>query len=162
MAQKDSEAYVELVAHLQDLLKKWLANCNTMEVVCKKLVIEQLLNYMPVDLRAWVKEWKPVTGKAAGQLADDYVLTRRKDLMIPTFQKTMIGHKMCHARGVESTGSRLPSGEVNGYHCQAVRRSKEVVQETYQVLQLQLGWTHGHAVPRQCIVLWRRGNARSS
>ena len=48
---KDREAYVELAIWLQDLLRKWMAECDTMEAVMEKVVIEQLLNTMPADLR---------------------------------------------------------------------------------------------------------------
>ena len=38
------------------LFQKWMAGCKTVEEVSEKMVIEQLLNTMPSDLRIWIKE----------------------------------------------------------------------------------------------------------
>ena len=46
-------------------------------IVFDKLVVEQMVNTMPTELRIWVAERKPVTGKAVGRLADDYLQARR-------------------------------------------------------------------------------------
>ena len=54
--RKDSESFMELVIRLQDLFQKWTAGCKTVEEVSEKMVIEQLLNTMPSDLRIWIKE----------------------------------------------------------------------------------------------------------
>jgi len=35
--------------------------------VSEMVVTEQLLNTMPSDLRVWIREKKPVTGKEAGR-----------------------------------------------------------------------------------------------
>ena len=37
------------------------------------MVIEQLLNMLPEEILVWVKERKPKTSIAAGELADDYL-----------------------------------------------------------------------------------------
>ena len=44
-----------------------------MEQIVEKIVTEQLLNIMPVDLQVWVGERKPANEVEAGQLADNYV-----------------------------------------------------------------------------------------
>ena len=50
-----------------------------MEKVCEKLVVEQLMNVLPREIRIWVAERKPTTGSAAGALADDYLPARLGD-----------------------------------------------------------------------------------
>ena len=57
--RKESETFMELVIRLQDLFQKWTAGCKTVEEVSEKMVIEQLINTMPSDLRIWIKERKP-------------------------------------------------------------------------------------------------------
>ena len=64
--RKEGEAYGELVVRLQDLLRKWITGCNSVETVLEKVAMEQLLNTMPPELRVWVSERKPTTGCEAG------------------------------------------------------------------------------------------------
>ena len=64
--RKAEEAYVELSARLRDLAGKWMAVGHTVEEVLEKLVVEQLVNTMPAELRIWVAERKPKTGLEAG------------------------------------------------------------------------------------------------
>ena len=69
--RRDNKAYIEFVA---DLFRKWTADCDS---VTEKLLIEQLLDTVPADLRVWLSEKKPTTGLEAGRIADDYVLARK-------------------------------------------------------------------------------------
>ena len=64
---------------MQDLLKKWMVGCDTVEAVTEKVTLELLLNIMPGDLRIWVGEWKPKTAGEPGRLADDYMQARRRE-----------------------------------------------------------------------------------
>ena len=77
MRKKEGEAYVELAIRLQDLLKKWVAECETVEAVLQKVTTEQLLNTMRAELKIWVGERKPKSASEAGQLAADYMQARR-------------------------------------------------------------------------------------
>jgi len=44
----------------------------------KKIVgLEQLLEALPTDMRAWVQNKEPKTCQEAGELADEYVQTRQ-------------------------------------------------------------------------------------
>ena len=54
--QKDGESYREVAVCLQDLLKKWMEGCVMVDEVLEKILIEQLLNMMPLDFRVWVSE----------------------------------------------------------------------------------------------------------
>ena len=59
-------------------MRKWLYGCDTVEKMCEKLVVEQLMNG---EIRIWGDthlgwERKPTTGSAAGALADDYLQAR--------------------------------------------------------------------------------------
>ena len=75
--KKAGEAYGELAVRLHDLASKWLAGCGTVEEVLERLVVEQLANTMPTEIRVWVAERKPRTGAEAGRLVDDYLQARR-------------------------------------------------------------------------------------
>ena len=70
--------YIELATRLDDLVKKWIADCDTVQVVAEKMVVEQLLNTMPRDLRIWLCEKQTTTGSETGKLADDSVLARSR------------------------------------------------------------------------------------
>ena len=77
--KKEGESYTEMVIRLQDLFKKWTVGCKTVEEVSEKVVIEQLVNAMPSDLRIWIRERKLGTGAEAGNLADNYLQARKKE-----------------------------------------------------------------------------------
>ena len=62
-----------LAARLRNLAGNWMADVHMVEEVLEKLVVEQLVNTMPAELRIWVAERKPKTGLEAGRLADDYL-----------------------------------------------------------------------------------------
>lgn len=49
---------MEMVICLQDLLMKWMSGCETVEEM-SEVIIEQLLNTMPSDLRISVRERNP-------------------------------------------------------------------------------------------------------
>ena len=76
--RKDNEAYVELATRLLDLAKKWLTDSDTADKMIEKLVLEQLLDIAPYDLRVWLCERKPKTVTEAGSLADDFMSARRR------------------------------------------------------------------------------------
>ena len=76
--RKEGEVYVELAIRLQDLLKKWVAECETVEAVLEKVTTEQLLNTMLAELKIWVGERKPKSASEAGRLADDYMQAWRR------------------------------------------------------------------------------------
>lgn len=50
-----------------------------MEGMAELIAIEQLLNSLPTSVRIWVSERKPTRVTEAGQLADDYVLARKRN-----------------------------------------------------------------------------------
>ena len=95
---KEREAYSEMAIRLEDLFDKWMAECKTVADVREKIVIEQLLNTMPGDLKIWVAERKPATSAEAGALADDYLQARRRDARRPFLpsQET----RKCHTCGI--------------------------------------------------------------
>ena len=69
--RKDGETNMELVTRLGDLANRWLKACDTAEEVKDAVVLEQLLNSLPDDVRVFVRERKPKTSAEAGKLADD-------------------------------------------------------------------------------------------
>ena len=76
--KKEDEPYIELAIRMTDLFRKWIANCDSVEKITEKLLIEQLLDIMPTDLRIWLGEKNPSSSREAGKLADDYVLARQR------------------------------------------------------------------------------------
>ena len=75
--RKEQEAYAELATRLQDLAAKWLSECDSVEAVLEKVVLEQFLDTLPGDLRIWLCERKPKTVESASTMADDYRSARR-------------------------------------------------------------------------------------
>ena len=61
------------MVQLEDLGHKWTADCETVDEVMEKVILEQLLSTIPHDLQVWVAERKPATGSKGSQLANDYV-----------------------------------------------------------------------------------------
>lgn len=76
-AKRGNESHQELMARLQDMARKWMKGCSTVEQVVDMVVIEQILNMMAPDVRIWVHERKPKSSEAASQLADDYAQARK-------------------------------------------------------------------------------------
>ena len=79
VARKQGETNREVVARLTDLAARWTQGCQSIEEQKDLVVLEQLLNILPEDVRIWVKERKPKSSLEAGQLADDYVQARRQE-----------------------------------------------------------------------------------
>ena len=79
LTPKSGETYREIKARLQDLAEKWLKACTTPEALMDQVILEQLLNTLPQEVRVWVRERKPKTSEEASQLADDYVQARGRN-----------------------------------------------------------------------------------
>ena len=73
------ESNRELAARLEDLAGKWMKACTSIDELRDLVVLEQLLNTLPEDVRIFVKERKPRTSVEAGRLADDYIAARKED-----------------------------------------------------------------------------------
>ena len=77
VARKEGGSYRELGVRAMDLLNRWMQKYSgDPKQVLEQIAIEQLLSTLPRDIQIWVRERKPVTVVAAGQLADDYVMSR--------------------------------------------------------------------------------------
>ena len=76
--RKEQEAYSEFATRLQDLAKKWLSECDSVQAVLEKVVLEQFLDTLPRDLKIWLCERKPTTVESASSMADDYRSARRR------------------------------------------------------------------------------------
>ena len=88
---------MDLSLRLQDWLQKWMTGCETVEEVVEKILVEQLLETMPTELKIWVAE-KPVTGREAAVLADDYLQAcMRASKPLPTWKgKNHTDTRTCH------------------------------------------------------------------
>ena len=88
------------------------------------LLIEHLLRVLPYDIRTWVKEHEPANGKAAANLAMQYMNARAGGLMGHTFSSRGFKDnqdKKGNPVGVAST-SKVPTNSSTmdsvGFYCQ--------------------------------------------
>ena len=105
--RKHKDSYSELVVRLEDLGQKWMAGCKSVEEVMEKVLMEQLLNTMPHNLRNLFTERKPGTGPEASQLVDDYIQAQRQALWLGGgggMKKTE--KRVCHKCGQEGHVAR--------------------------------------------------------
>ena len=75
--RKDGETNRELAVRLLDLQNKWLKKCGTVEAIKEQVALEQFLSTLTLEKRAWVRDKKPDTCIAAGELADEYEQARK-------------------------------------------------------------------------------------
>ena len=133
VAKSGEESHRELLAKLQDLARKWVKGCDSVEQVVDLMVTEQLLNTLAPDVRVWVRERKPKSSEEASQLADDYVQARRQiredkkpHVQLPMAkggekQMASMGPRRCHHCGkpghlaweCRSRGTRPVAGTAN-------------------------------------------------
>ena len=90
------EGYLELATRLRDLAEKWLNGCTTVKAVMEKIVVEQLIDTMPRDLKIWIRDRKPASGVDAGKLADDYSHARQQELQVSPRVFSHTDVKRCH------------------------------------------------------------------
>ena len=50
-----------------------MTSCITVEEIKEKLVVEQILDVLPQNLKIWINDRRPSTGEEAGRLANDYM-----------------------------------------------------------------------------------------
>ena len=77
-SRREGETNRELAVRLLDLQTKWLKKCTTVDEIKEQVAMEQFLNILPMEKRAWVKDKKPKTCIAAGELADEYEEARKE------------------------------------------------------------------------------------
>ena len=75
--RKDGETNRELAVRLLDLQNKWLKKHTTVDAIKEQVALEQFLSTLALEMRAWVRDKKPGTCIAAGELADEYELARK-------------------------------------------------------------------------------------
>ena len=54
--KKEKESVSELVFRLNDVFRKWTRECETVEQLADLMVMEQLLNTLPVNVKIWVEQ----------------------------------------------------------------------------------------------------------
>ena len=77
--KKEDEVVSELAVRLNDLLQKWTKTCTSADEVRDRVVQEQLLNSLPMDVRIWVSEHRPKTAAEAAERADNYLRARKQE-----------------------------------------------------------------------------------
>ena len=77
--KKAEETYSGFGARLGDLFNKWTSaeKEERTKEICEMIVMEKLIDSMPVDLKIWLKERKPKTAYEVGELTDDYIAARK-------------------------------------------------------------------------------------
>ncbi|KAL5506631.1 hypothetical protein EMCRGX_G008328 [Ephydatia muelleri] len=76
MRKGPGETYREQASKLNDMAKKWLKGCTTVDELLDVIVKEQLVDTLPQTLKVWVSEREPSSSKEAGELADSYLQAR--------------------------------------------------------------------------------------
>ena len=76
MRKGPGETYREQASKLNDMAKKWLKGCTTVDELLDVIVKEQLVDTLPQALKVWVSEREPSSSKEAGELADSYLQAR--------------------------------------------------------------------------------------
>ena len=66
--RKEGEGYIQLAIRMSDLLERWTVGCRSVAEL-REMLLEQLLNVMPPELRIWVNERKPKSADEAATLA---------------------------------------------------------------------------------------------
>ena len=78
-SRKSGETNRELAMRLMDPQSKWLKTHTTVQGIKEAIGIEQFLNGLQLEKRAWVKDKKPTTCIQAGELAEEYELARNQN-----------------------------------------------------------------------------------
>ena len=66
--KKEGETNRKLAARLEDLVDKWMQDWDKIETIKDLVVLEQLVETLPTDVRIFVKEQKPTTTAEAAKL----------------------------------------------------------------------------------------------
>ena len=91
---------------LMDLQRKWLKeHATSVEQVQEAIGLEQFLNLLPMEKRAWVYEKKPKTCVEVGELADQYEQVRKQEPVTELQQKPRA--KEVHLESTQGRAARL-------------------------------------------------------
>ncbi|XP_062501642.1 uncharacterized protein LOC134178766 [Corticium candelabrum] len=72
------ESYVESGIKLKDLFTKWIQpGAKAKKEVCEVIILEQLLDDIPPELKVWMKKKDQKTLKKASEMADNYVAAEK-------------------------------------------------------------------------------------
>lgn len=74
---KEGESHRKMATRLSDMVDKWMKECKTVKEVYELIVVEQLLETLPTEVRVWVCERNPKSSTVARELADEYVCARK-------------------------------------------------------------------------------------
>lgn len=78
-SRKNRETHRELAMRFMNLQNIWLKAHTTMQGIKEAIGIEQFLNSLSMEERAWVSDKKPTTCVQAGELAYEYELARNQN-----------------------------------------------------------------------------------
>ena len=91
-----------MATRLSDMVDKWMKECKTVKEVCELIMVEQLLETLPTEVRVWVCERKPKSSTAAGELADNYVHARKATNLSQSSGSRKTREKSCEQVQVET------------------------------------------------------------
>ena len=62
---------------ITDLFQKWTKSCESIDEIRELMVMEQLLQTLPSEIKVWVMERKPKASTVAAEMADNYLRARK-------------------------------------------------------------------------------------
>ena len=138
LVPKSGETNREVKARLQDLAEKWLKDFTTVETVIDQVILEQLLNTLPQEVRVWVKEWKLKTSSEASQLVDDYVQAQKQNPKTRTGQLggILLAISLKRLGTKRRTAGRLNRQRVKGRPTMEQPLQQNQVKEVREILKI--------------------------
>ncbi|XP_065454470.1 uncharacterized protein LOC122172930 isoform X1 [Chrysemys picta bellii] len=109
-------SYLQLAVRMEGYASKWADGAQTKEDLVKLLVLEQLYERCPSDLRLWLRDKKPENPRHAGRLADEFVKSRsganreESQRNSPTTTRRESHHGTSHWENTENPHQRGTSG----------------------------------------------------
>ena len=84
--KNENQSFMEFVKEKKQLTNKWYAAKmigDDVEKLKQLILIEEILNWVPEEMRIYVNERKINTGSELAMLADEYVITRKRNRSKP-------------------------------------------------------------------------------
>ena len=90
--KNENQSFMEFVKEKERLMNKWYAAKligDDVEKMKQLILIEEILNWVPEEMRIYLNERKINTGSELAMLADEYVITRKRNRSKPNTEGRM-------------------------------------------------------------------------